>query len=307
MGSKKYYRALHINKVRKLLDKNFFYNPKKEKIDILKAEGRKLAEDIISPINVPHFDRSMRDGFAVKAKDTFGADEENPITIKVVGNLLAGELPKKEINDNECIQIATGAPIPVGADAVVMVEYTNLLDNNQVEIFRSAVPAEYIIKKGNDIKKDTKIINKNKIINSRDIGALAAIGMEKIIVYTLPKIDLYSTGNEIIPIDKKLVLGKVYDINSHTLYVSIKNTGAIVDFKGILPDDVRISKESLKKSLKQSDMVILSGGTSKGVGDLFPSIIEDLGDIKLLIHGIRVKPGKPTLFASLMVKKEHKL
>ncbi|MBD3227566.1 MAG: molybdopterin molybdenumtransferase MoeA [Candidatus Lokiarchaeota archaeon] len=306
MADKKYYQALDINEVRKLLDQNFNFKPRNEYTKILKANGRKLAEDVIAPINVPHFDRSMRDGFAVMAKDTYAANEENPVVLDVIGNLLAGELPEKEIKDNQCIQIATGAPIPEGADAIVMVEYTNMKSENQVEIFKSTVPGQYIIKKGNDIKKDTTIINKNETLNSRDIGALAAIGKKRVLVYKLPKIHLYSTGNEIISLDEELVPGKVYDINSHTLLISIKNTGALVDFKGILPDNIEIAKNSLKESIKESDLIILSGGTSKGIGDIFPSIIKEMGDIRLLIHGLRVKPGKPTLFATLQVENELK-
>jgi molybdenum cofactor synthesis domain-containing protein len=249
----------------------------------------------------------MRDGFAVKAKDTYDADEQSPIELKIVGNIMAGELPKIEINDEECIQIATGAPIPRGADAVVMVEYANLKDENKVEIYRSAYPNQYVINIGNDIKKGNLLLEKHRRLNPRDIGALAAVGMKTVKVYTLPKIALFSTGNEIIPLDEDLKPGKVYDINSYTLLTSIKRIGAFVRFEGILPDDLNQAKKILKKYVTDFDLIILSGGTSKGIGDIFPSIVPELGELELFIHGIRVKPGKPTLIATLKVDKRRKL
>jgi len=299
MGNKKYYQALRIEKVEELLNEYFIFEPKIIDINIINADSRILAEDIESPINVPHFNRSMRDGFAVKAEDTFEADEENPIVLKVVGSIQAGEKPQIEVQNNECVQIATGAPIPPGANAVVMVEYSNMLDDNKVEIYRSAVPGQYIIKIGNDIKKGTIILKKGQKLNPRDIGALAAIGRKTVKIYSIPKIALFSTGNEIIKSGEPLVPGKIYDINSYTIYLSLKRTGARVKFIGILPDNIHIAKNSIQDIIDLYDIIILSGGTSKGVGDVFPSIIPDLGEIELLIHGIRIKPGKPTLFAVL--------
>ena len=307
MTKKKFYQALHINEVRTLLNKYFIFSPKIEKIKISDADNRVLAEDIKSSINVPHFNRSMRDGFAVKAEDTFDAEEDNPIKLKIIGNLFAGEVPKIQIKSGECIQIATGAPVPDGADAIVMVEYTNKIDNEIVEIFRSVVPEQYIIKIGSDIKKDSIILKKDQILNPRSIGGLAAIGKEQIKVYSLPRIILYSSGNEIITQEKELLPGKIFDINSHTLFSSIKRSGASVTFKGILPDNEKIVKKILQNSLYESDVLILSGGTSKGIGDVFPIIIPELGEIELLIHGIRVKPGKPTLFASILKNGDRKL
>jgi molybdenum cofactor synthesis domain-containing protein len=307
LSSKKYYKALEINQVRDLLDEYFIFTPKIEEIIISEADHRVLSQNIISPINVPHFKRSMRDGFAVKAKDTYDADEQSPIELKIVGNIMAGELPKIEINDEECIQIATGAPIPRGADAVVMVEYANLKDENKVEIYRSAYPNQYVINIGNDIKKGNLLLEKHRRLNPRDIGALAAVGMKTVKVYTLPKIALFSTGNEIIPLDEDLKPGKVYDINSYTLLTSIKRTGAFVRFEGILPDDLNQAKKILKKYVTDFDLIILSGGTSKGIGDIFPSIVPELGELELFIHGIRVKPGKPTLIATLKVDNRRKL
>lgn len=305
--TKKYYQALEINQVRELLDKYFIFTPEIEEIEISEADNRVLSQDIISPINVPHFKRSMRDGFAVKAKDTYDAEEQSPIELKIVGNILAGEMPKIIINDGECIQIATGAPIPESADAVVMVEYANIIDENKVEIYRSAYPDQYVIKIGNDIKKGNLLLEKDRRLNPRDIGALAAVGMKTVKVYSLPKIALFSTGNEIISLDEELKPGKVYDINSYTLLTSIRRTGAMVRFEGILPDNATQAKNILKKDISDFDLIILSGGTSKGIGDVFPSIVPELGEMELFIHGIRVKPGKPTLIATLKVANRRKL
>ncbi len=307
MAEKKYYQAIQINEVKILLNKFFIYSPEIEEIDILNADNRTLAKDIIAPINVPHFNRSMRDGFAVKSEDTFSADEDSPIELKVVGKILAGEIPKIKLNKGECAQIATGAPLPEGADAVVMVEYINKLDDRSVEIFKAVSPGQYVIKIGNDIREGTILLKKNELLNPRDIGALAAIGKNMVPVYTKPKIALYSTGNEIIKLGEQLTDGKVYDINSYTLYHSIKRTGANISLKGILPDDIEIAMQSLKRDINNYDLIIMSGGTSKGIGDVFPSIIPQLGELEFLIHGIRIKPGKPTLFASLFHNNKRRM
>jgi len=307
MNKQKYYQTLSTNEVKELLNRYFIYKPQMEIIPITESDRRILAEDIYSPINVPHFNRSMRDGFAVKAEDTFNADEETPIRLKVVGNIFAGENPSMKIDRGECIQIATGAPVPKGADAIVMVEYTNMSNENEVEIFRPVVPGQHIIKIGSDIKKGLKLLEKNHRLNPRDIGALAAIGKQEIRVYSLPKITLFSTGNEIIPLERELEPGKVYDINSYTLRLSLIRSGAIVSFNGIIPDESALAKRSLLTAFKESDLIILSGGTSKGIGDIFPSILSELGETELLIHGIKIKPGKPTLFASIIIENTRKL
>ncbi|AEF97252.1 molybdopterin biosynthesis protein [Methanotorris igneus] len=264
-----------------------------EEVDLFNAVGRVLAEDIISDIDVPPFDRSQMDGYAVKAEDTYTADEDNPITLKVVGSVKAGDVKDIEINHGECIEIATGAGIPKGANAVVMVEYTEKL-GDYVKIYKAVAPHENIQYCGTDIMSGELILRKGTKLTPRDIGAIAAIGKNKVKVYKKLNIGIISTGNEIISPGEKLEPYKIYDINAYTLASSILEKGWNFKFYGIVRDDKEELKKAIENALKENDIVLLSGGTSAGVGDLTESAIKELGG-EVLIHGIKIKPGKPTI------------
>ncbi|RLI96085.1 MAG: molybdopterin biosynthesis protein, partial [Candidatus Aenigmatarchaeota archaeon] len=209
---------------------------KTENIPIYKAYNRVLAEDIIAPFDVPSFNRSIVDGYAVRAEDTFGAEEEKPVKLTLVGRINVGETPKLTINSMETAEIATGAALPKGANAVVMVEYTSR-EGDEVAIYRPVVKGENVMKAGDDIKSREKILEKGEILVPRKIGVLAALGFTNVKVYSQPKIAIISTGPEIVEPGKPLPLGKVYDVNSYTLSAAVQELGAIPLNMGIIPDE----------------------------------------------------------------------
>ena len=278
-----------------------------EEVDLFNAVNRILAEDIISGVDVPPFDRSKMDGYAVKSEDTYDAEEDNPITLKIIDSIKAGAYSTKELKNNECMEIATGAPIPKGANAVVMVEYTEVDNNKNVKIYRPVSPHENIQYCGSDIMAGELLLRKDTPLSPRDIGALPSIGRSNIKVYketteqekSKINIGLISTGNELINPDGQLSLYKIYDVNTYTIASSIIEKGWDFKFYGIVKDNEEDLKNSIKNALQDNnDIIILSGGTSAGVGDLTSKIIEELGG-EILIHGIKIKPGKPTIIGKI--------
>ena len=298
----KFLKTISVEELKKLLEKYANLNLGEEYISIEEAFNRTLSRDIASKINVPHFAKARMDGYAVKAQDTFGADEDNLIELHVMETVHAGDIPQKRINKGECAYVATGAAVPEGADAVVMVEFTERKDD-KVLISKAVTPETYIVKIGYDLKKDDLIITKGHLIDLSTIGVLAGCGIKEIHVHRKPIVSLMSTGDEIVPLETpELAIGKIYDINSHVLKQAIKNTGAQVEYLGIVKDNSQELEKNIKLGLEKADIVILSGGTSKGEGDLGPQVVERLPDIELLIHGVRIKPGKPLIFAKLKEK-----
>ncbi|CAB3289758.1 Molybdenum cofactor synthesis domain protein [Methanocaldococcus lauensis] len=293
------YLKLHSIDEAKFIVNNYIDKLKNEieEVDLFNAIGRVLAEDVFSDVDIPPYDRAKMDGYAVKAEDTYEADENNPIELKIIDSLKAGEIKDIEIKNGECVEIATGAVIPKGSNAVVMVEYTEKKDN-KVLIYKAVPPMENIQFTGSDIMTGELVLRKNTKLTPRDIGVLAAIGRNKVKVYKKLKFGIISTGNELISPGEPLKFGKIYDINTYTLASYIKNLGYDFEFFGISKDDVEDLKEKIKKALKKCDIILLSGGTSAGVGDLTETAIKELGG-EILIHGIKIKPGKPTIIGKI--------
>jgi molybdenum cofactor synthesis domain-containing protein len=262
-----------------------------EKIPISEASNRVLASDVKADRFVPPFDRSAMDGYAVIAADTYGADER-VIFLKLDGVIHAGVMSNQEVRQGYCIQIATGSPLPRGADSVVMVEYT---EHHQEEILvtKPVYPGANVSKKGEDIENGDIVLTEGAILTPAKIGTLAALGQTEIEVYARPRIAIIPTGEEIVEPGKKLKPGQIYDVNSFTLESILTQNGAQVDRFGIVGDEYSALKDTMEKSLTY-DMVILSGGSSVGEKDLLASILADVGEI--LFHGVQIKPGKPTLY-----------
>lgn len=267
-----------------------------EHTPLSEACRRVLAKDVVAHIDVPPFNRATVDGYAVKAKDTFGADETNPITLKICGRINVGESPHIVVKDSSAADIATGAPMPQGADAVVMFEHTIRKDTNVI-LYRPVSKGENVMKAGSDIKKDDIILKKGQILSSWDIGVLAALGVAKIEVYKRPKVAIISTGPEIVEPGKPLLPGKIYDINAHTLSAAVLECGGQPLNLGIIPDEADTLETGLRKALSSADVVITSGGVSAGPKDIIPEILESLGEPGVIVSGIAVKPGKPTTIA----------
>ena len=266
-----------------------------ELIPIERAVNRVLAEDLVANMDVPSFDRAAMDGYAVKAEDTYGASDFNPKTLKLVGILRAGESTSKSIDHGECIRIATGCPMPPGADAVVMAEFAEESeDRKTVSIFKAVHPLENVSPRGEDIKKGEVILRRGEILTPAKIGVFAALGLRKTVVYRKPRVIVIPTGTEIRELGLELNEGQVYDVNSYTLASLLLANGASVSRAPVIPDTYEALSGALHHFVEDYDLIVFSGGSSVGERDMLADIIEKEG--KLLFHGVQIKPGKPTLF-----------
>ena len=298
----KFLKTISVEDLKKILDSIPKLNLEEEIIILDQAFNRVLSEDVVSNIDVPHFKKSRMDGYAVIAEDTFTAEENNIITLKLIETIRAGEKPQKELRNGQCSYVATGAAIPDGANGVVMIEFTEKRDN-EIYISKAITPGTYIINIGHDIKKGQIIVSKNSLIDLPTIGILASCGIERVKVYKKPIVSLISTGDELVSLNiKELDIGKIYDVNSSVLKKAIENTGAEINFLGIIEDNIENLTKTFDFALNNSDIIILSGGTSKGEGDLGPKILDEYKDVEILVHGVRIKPGKPIIFSKIKNK-----
>ncbi len=262
-----------------------------EQIAISAATGRVLASDLKADRDVPPFDRAAMDGYAVIAEDTFGA-QDSDVLLTLKGVIHAGEVSESEVTRETCLQIATGSPMPAGADAVVMVEYTEER-GDQILVTRPVYPGANVSKAGEDIKKNEVVLPAGSFLTPARIGAVAALGMTSIEVYRKPMVAVIPTGREVAPLGEPLKPGHIYDVNSYTLESVLTSNGAEVTRMPVVTDE----KDALKQAIQQSlgtDLVVLSGGSSVGEKDLLAGILEEMGEV--LFHGVQIKPGKPTLF-----------
>ncbi len=262
------------------------------------AYGRVLAEDIFASIDVPGFDRASMDGYAVRAQDIFGAEENQPISLTVVGKVEAGEKPGFEVGPGESAEIGTGAPIPKGANAVVMVEYTEQRDS-KVEVFRAVAPGENVMAAGSDIMRGELVLRRGQRVTPRELGVLAALGLGSVKLYRKPRVAIISTGNELTPLGAPLEFAKIYDINASSLAGMVVESGGTPLLLGVAGDSREEIEAKIREGLEAADLVVTSGSTSAGVGDLLYRVINSLGKPGILVHGISVKPGKPTIIAVL--------
>jgi molybdenum cofactor synthesis domain-containing protein len=284
---------LPFAEAKKVVDSNIKPITRVETVNIDDALGRVLAEDVVAGLSIPPFARAAMDGYAVKARDTFNAGQRSPRVLKVIGQLNAGETPVSKVGAGECLQIATGAMMPKGADAVVMVEDTEA-ENGRVKVFKSVYPGANVAKKGEDIKEGATVLKGNSVLDAGRIGVLASQGITRVKAYQKPKVAVLPSGEEVVPLGKKLKRGQVYDINSHTIASVVRANGGIPVVFGVVGDKAEEIRSTITEALK-SDLVVISGGSSVGERDLLVSVIQDWGQI--LFHGIQVKPGKPTIFA----------
>lgn len=265
-----------------------------ETVPLEEALGRVLAEDIVAPIDVPGFHRAAMDGYAVRAEDTFEASETSPITLKLVGSVCAGEVWKGKLEGGSVVRISTGAPMPAGSDAVVMVEHTEEKEGS-VFVYRSVSPGSNVIKKGSDVKRGERVLEKGILLKPRHTGVLSALGITHVKVVRKPKVAVISTGKEIAQPGEKLLEGMVYDINSRTIVDALRNVGCEPIWMGCAKDEEELV-EFLKKS-KGFDLMITSGGSSLGGEDRMADLVKREGE--LLVHGIAVKPGKPVVMGRI--------
>lgn len=276
-----------------LIETEFDIAAKTETVRLDEAIGRVLAEDILAEEYVPDFDRSTVDGYAVKARDTFGCSEAIPAILNLSAEVLMGEGADFELESECCCAVPTGGAVPRGADSVVMVEYTEDYGDGSIGIGKSAAPGQNMIFRGDDVYPGKPVLKKGRVLSSQDIGALAAIGRVQVPVAAKLTIGVISTGDELVPPEEKPRAGQVRDVNSPMLTSMLTAYGAKVINYGIVIDDEARLSSMVKKAVEDCDAVILSGGSSVGVKDAACRIIESMGS--LLLHGIAIKPGKPTI------------
>lgn len=265
----------------------------KEETPLLEAYDRVLGESVVSALDIPPFNRSTVDGYAVKAEDTFGAEENQPAKLTTLGMVRVGEQPRIHVGKGEAAEIVTGAPIPNGADAVVMIEDTDR-QNAELRVFRAVTQDENVMKKGTDIKKGETVLEAGQVLGASEIGVLAALGLTKVKVFKIPVVAVLSTGGEVTEPGEELPAGKIYDINAYSLSTAVRESGGKPVYLGVVPDDKAKLRKALKHALGSADMVMTSGGVSVGPKDFTPQIVNSLGEPGVIVSGIAVKPGKPT-------------
>ena len=272
-------------------------DPDVEKVPVEGALGRVLAQDLRSPGDLPSFPRSTMDGFAVRAADTFGASEGLPAYLNVVGEVLMGQTPERGPRLGEAYRIATGGMVPPGADAVVMVEHTQEVDPATIEVLRSVAPGEHVIQVGEDVRRDEPLLQRGHVLRSQDIGGLVALGITVVGVARRLTVGIISGGDEVVPPTSVPAGGQVRDINSYTLSALVERGGHIARRYGIVPDVYERLEAAARAALDEVDVLILSAGSSVSTRDMTADVIASLGEPGVLVHGVSLKPGKPTILA----------
>ncbi|MDD3315386.1 MAG: molybdopterin molybdotransferase MoeA [Syntrophaceticus sp.] len=266
-----------------------------EKKLLLDCLGRRLAKSVTARENVPGFARSTVDGYAVRAQDTFGASEGLPAFFTVTGDIRMGAVPDQDLVSGEAMQIATGAMLPSGADAAVMVEYTEAAGEGSIEVLKPAGPGENVLRADEDIKAGDEVFPANHLLRSQDIGYLAALGEMELDVFVPLSVGIISTGDEIVDPTLKPNPGQVRDINSYTLFAKTLELGGKPNIYGVVQDNPQLLQERMRQAYEENDLVVISGGSSVGTKDHTAEIISSLGKPGVVFHGMAVKPGKPTL------------
>ena len=267
-----------------------------ESVPLEEAHGRVLARDVVAAADVPPFSRAAMDGFAVIAADTFGAGQYSPKTLRLVEKVYTGQVPTQAVPQGGCTEIATGAPMPAGADAVVMVEETEKADDGRVRVFGPVYPGQNVGRQGADIRAGEPLLAAGDHLTSSRIGAIAALGFDRVDVFERPRVAILSTGNEIVAPGQPLGPGQIYDINRFTLTAIVSEHGGVPVPHPTPADTIEDLNRALD-GVRGADLVIFSGGSSVGERDLILDAVAARGEI--VFHGIAVKPGKPTLFGTI--------
>ena len=287
---------LHVKtpeEVLALIESEFQTVAPEETVFLGQAMGRTLSRDIAATEHVPDFNRSTVDGYAVRARDTFGCPDAIPAILPVQGEVFMGQGAAFSLNPEECVAVPTGGAVPEGADSVVMVEYTEDYGDGTVGITKSTAPGQNMIFRGDDVYPGKVVLQEGRVLSSQDIGALAAIGRVQVPVRKKLTVGVISTGDELVPPEEMPKAGQVRDVNSPMLEAMLTVFGVNVINYGIVIDNEALLSEKVHKAVSECDAVLLSGGSSVGVKDAACRIIESMGE--LLLHGIAIKPGKPTI------------
>ncbi|WP_028575232.1 molybdopterin molybdotransferase MoeA [Desulfonatronovibrio hydrogenovorans] len=273
-----------------------------QRVDLELAGSRLAAEDVYSPEDLPGSHRSAMDGYAVLARDTFGAGESNPVYLEKIVDLAIEDVPEIELESGQCVGIVTGGTLPPGADSVVMVEHVHEMGQGTVEIRRPVAPWENVMLKGEDVGKGELILRQGQVITGPRTGLLAALGIGRVQVYKRPEVGIISTGDELVEINQDPGPGRIRDVNTHALVQMVREAGCPARTYGIVPDARDSLAKVLARAMEDNDIVLVSGGSSVGNRDFTIKAMSDLDGIEILAHGLALSPGKPTIFGRLNSK-----
>ena len=273
--------------------------PGEEQCPLIQCRGRVLSRAIVSPEDMPGFNRSSVDGYAVNANDSFGASESLPAFFQRSGEVAMGEVPAFSLNTGACAWIPTGGMLPAGSDAAVMVEYTEKLGEDTILVYRPVSPGENVMRRGEDISSGEELFAAGHMLRPQDIGLLASLGISWVPVYQAYSIGIISSGDEIIPIEVAPRPGQVRDVNSYSLAAAVEEKGHKARIYPLVRDNAAELKAMVETSLAQNDITLMSGGSSVGIADLTLDVLLSFAGAELLFLGLAVKPGKPTLGVSI--------
>ena len=300
MTTKEFFEVVTLKAVLELT--RSFPCVEEEMLPLDQCVGRVLSQDIVSEIDLPEFNRATMDGYAVPSRSTFGASESMPALFRIVGSVDMGEVPTVSVRLGEAVQIATGGMLPDGADSVVMMEHTQALDEQTLEVFKSAAPLQHVIEVGEDFHKAEQVLSKGSRIRPQEMGVLAALGVGRVPVFRQPIVAVISSGDEIVPVEETPDLSQVRDVNAYTLAGLITTSGGVPRYFGIAGDNFHELKGLLNNALAETDMVLISGGSSVGSRDFTIDAVQALPDAEILVHGVSISPGKPTILACSKTK-----
>lgn len=281
----------------KLLIPEFEEAIKTEIIDLKNAYGKILAKDLIAQVNVPEFRRSTVDGYAVKAKETMGASESLPVFLDLVGQVEMGANASQTLASGQAIYVPTGGMLPEGADAMVMVEYCEPFDESSIAVYKAVAPGTNLVNAGDDVKKGQVLLKVGRKLKSQEIGVLSSLGLDKVEVFKPLRISIFSSGDELVEAGQALGDGQVYDINTNAIYAEAIEIGMEVVRTGIVRDIEEEIHNTLEAARLDSDIVVISGGSSQGKKDMTGDILDRITDGHVMTRGLALKPGKPSITA----------
>ena len=290
-----------IVEVLELIDHRFGdLHTESQSIPLDAALGRTLAADVTATENVPNFNRSTVDGYAVIAADVFGCSESIPALLNLAGESHMGQPVNIQLQKGQCVYVPTGAELPANADAMVMLENADDFHDGTIAIYKPAAPGANLIYRGDDVKPGQAVLPTGLRLTAADIGALAALGVTQVSVACAPRVAIISTGDELVAAGQPLQLGQIRDVNAPMLTAAVSASGGLPDPRGILRDEQAVIQAAVDAAIDTCDMLLISGGTSVGVKDAIPAVISELGE--LLVHGVAAKPGKPTILGEIQGK-----
>ena len=271
--------------------------PETEVVPVAEASGRVTVEEIASPMDLPAFPRSNMDGFSVRAEDTFGATEGLPAYLKLVGEVSMGQAPAVSLNPGEAAKAHTGGMLAGGADAIVIVEHTQAVDATTIEVVRPVAPGENVIQVGEDVRRGQVLLAGGHRLRAQDLGGLTGVGITSVRVRRQPRVTIVSSGDEVVPPDREPGPGQIRDINTYTIGALVRQAGGIPVPLGIAPDREEALRALAQRALSEGDLAVFSAGSSVSVRDITANVINALGPPGVLVHGLSIKPGKPTILA----------